>query len=170
MIGALGMVMPAQGAPPAELAEAARRDGKAMYDAFRKGRLDEFASYTYPGLIKQAGGKKKMIEVLEKGLADMAREGFRFVSGVVSPPIQIVKAGSEIHALLPLEQVMSAPGGQLNLAGHLIGISADGGKTWTFIDSGKLTAGNIRQILPNYNPELKLPPKTEPKFVPVPKK
>ena len=156
----------AMGAPPREVMEAARRDGHAMYEAFRRGRLDEFAAYTYPAVVKQMGGKQKMLEMLEKGLADMAKEGFRFVSGVVLPPTQIVKAGPEFHALLPLKQVMSAPGGELTMTGHLLGISADGGKTWTFIDSAKLTPGNVRQILPNYNPELKLPPKTEPKFVP----
>jgi hypothetical protein len=158
--------VPAVSAPSREVAEAARRDAHAMYEAFRKGKLDEFAAYTYPGLLKMAGGKQKMVEMLEKGLADMAKEGFRFVSGVVAPPTQVVKAGSELHALLPLKQVMSAPGGELNLAGHLLGISADGGKTWTFIDSAKLTAATVRQILPNYNPELKLPPASEPKFVP----
>jgi hypothetical protein len=157
---------PAASAPAREVAEAARRDANAMYDAFRRGKLDEFAAYTYPGLLKMAGGKQKMVEMLEKGLADMAKEGFRFVSGVVSPPTQVVKAGAELHALLPMKQVMSAPGGELNLASHLLGISSDGGKTWTFIDSAKLTPANVREILPIYNPELKLPPRTEPKFVP----
>ena len=136
-----------------------------MYDAFRKGRLDAFVSYTYPAVVKQMGGKEKMIALLQKGRADMEKEGFRFVSGGVASPVQIVKAGAEIHALLPLTQVLAAPGGELHLTGHVLGISSDGA-AWTFIDSGNLTPDTVRELLPKFNPELKLPPKTEPKFVP----
>jgi hypothetical protein len=45
-------------------------------------------------------------------------------------------------------------------------LRSDGGKTWTFTDAEKLTAENVRQVFPNYNPRLKLPGKVEPKFVP----
>jgi hypothetical protein len=138
----------------------------AMYEAFRKGRLDEFASYTHPALIKQMGGKDKLVNLLRKGLEDMAKEGFRFLSARVGPPIQVVQAGSDLHALVPLSQVMSAPGGELHLSGHLLGVSSNDGQSWTFIDTGKLTPGDIRQLLPTFNPELKLPPRSEPKFVP----
>ncbi len=153
-------------ASPAETAEAARREGGAMYEALRLGRLEAFAGYTYPGVVKQMGGKAEMVAVLRKGIADMADQGFRFVSGKVSPPVQIVKAGKEVHALLPMAQVLSAPGGELHLSGHLLGVSADGGKTWTFIDTAKLTPEEVREVLPTFNTELKLPRKTDPKFIP----
>jgi hypothetical protein len=47
----------------------------------------------------------------------------------------------------------------------VLGISSDGA-AWTFIDTGNLTPETVRELLPKFNPELKLPPKTEPKFVP----
>ena len=160
------LAAPVMGASPQEMGESARRAGNAMYDAFRKGRLDEFVSYTYPGLIKLMGGKEKMVEVLQKGLAEMAEQGFRFLSGKVGVPTQVVKAGPEIHALLPMSQIMSAPGGELHVESHMVAVSSNGGQTWTFIDTGKMTPENIRTVLPNFNPELKLPRKSEPKFVP----
>ena len=61
---------------------------------------------------------------------------------------------------------MTAPGGELHLEGYLLGVSGDGGKTWTFLDAEKLTAANVRQVLPSYDPRLKLPEKKQPKFVP----
>ena len=154
------------GAPSTEMSEAATRDGNAMYEAFRKGHLEEFVSYTYPALVEQMGGKEEMIADLKKGRADMADNGFRFVSGTVAPPIQIVQAGSQLHAVLPLRQILAAPRGELHVAGHLLGVSSDGGKTWTFIDTVEMTPDNVRQVLPDFNPELELPPKTEPQFVP----
>jgi len=154
------------GATSTEMSDAATRAGNAMYDAFRKGRMEEFVSYTYPTLVEQMGGREEMIADLKKGRADMADNGFRFVSCTVAPPIQIVQAGSQLHAVLPLKQVLAAPRGELHVAGHLLGVSSDGGKTWTFMDAVEMTPETVRQVLPDFNPELELPPKTEPTFVP----
>jgi hypothetical protein len=146
--------------------DAAVRDGNAMYEAFRDGDLDRFASYTYSGLIQVLGGKERMLELLRKGEADMAAEGYRFTSGHVAAPTEVLTAGPELHALLPLTQVLTAPGGELHVQGHLLGISADGGKTWTFIDTGRLTPENVRQVVPNFNPGLRLPGKAQARFIP----
>lgn len=154
------------GAPSTEMSEAASRDGNAMYEAFRKGHLEEFVSYTYPALVEQMGGKQEMIAHLKKGRADLADQGYRFVSCEVAAPIQIVQAGTAFHAVLPLTQVLAVPKGKLHVAGHLLGVSSDAGKTWTFMDTVEMTPESVRQVLPDFNPELKLPPKTEPKFVP----
>jgi hypothetical protein len=146
--------------------DAAKRDGNAMYQAFHQGDLERFAAYTYPGLLKLLGGKQKMVATVKKGLSDMAADGARFKSATVGAPTQLVPVGAELHAMLPLNQVMTVPGGELHLEGHLLGVSSDGGKTWTFIDAEKLTAENVRKVLPNYDPRLEIPPKKEPKFVP----
>jgi hypothetical protein len=163
-----GALLPgrAVAAPSAAMAEAARRDGNAMYEAFRRGRLAEFAAFTYPAVVEQMGGKQKMVALLEEGLAEMKGQGYRFVSGKVRAPVQMVEAGAQIHALLPLEQILTAPGGELHLTGHLLGISGDGGKRWTFIDTAKLTPQSVREVLPQFNEELRLPRPSEPKFVP----
>jgi hypothetical protein len=147
-------------------AAAAMRDGNAMYEAFRRGDLERFASYTYPGLLEALGGKEHMIGLLEEGRAKMAAEGFSFTAGQVGAPLKIVEAGAELHALLPLVQTLTAPGGELQVKGHLLGISADAGKTWTFIDTERLTPDNVRQLVPSFNPALELPGKAKPRFVP----
>ena len=47
----------------------------------------------------------------------------------------------------------------------LFGVSDDGGKKWTFIDTAKLTPENVHQIVPIYDARLKLPKKKEPVLV-----
>jgi hypothetical protein len=98
----------------------------------------------------------------------MKAEGYRIVSNSVGAPLAIVKAGDELHAILPQEQVIeiAAKRGELRAPGHLLGASSDGGKTWRFIDAAPLTADNVRQVFPNFNPKLKLPAKAQPTFVP----
>jgi hypothetical protein len=147
--------------------ENARRDAAAMSEAFVKGDYETFTRYMYPRMFELAGDKKQLIEVLKRGLADMKAQGFRFLSSSVKAPKEIIKAGDELTTLVPQEQVIDVPAkhGELHALGYLIGVSRDAGKTWTFIDASGATQGTLKQILPNYNPKLKIPPKAEPKFV-----
>jgi hypothetical protein len=145
--------------------EAARRDARAMYDAFHSGDLERFASYTDPGLLKAMGGKQKAIATIEEGRPKMAADGYRFESAEVGEVTQLVEAGAELQAMLPLNQVMTTPVGEVHLSGHVLGVSRDGGKTWTFIDAETLTPQNIQLVLPTYDPRLKLPGREKPKLI-----
>jgi hypothetical protein len=156
------------GEPVKDARANAQRDATAMSKAFLAGDFETFANYAYPNMVKLAGGRKKLIDTLKKGMAEMKGEGFRFLSSTVGPPTELVKAGNELHAILPQQQVIevAAKHGELHGMGHLIGVSSDSGKTWTFIDAAGATPETIRQVLPSYNPKLKVPPRTQPTFVP----
>jgi hypothetical protein len=78
---------------------------------------------------------------------------------------QLVEAESDLQVVLPLNQVMTVPGGEVHMSGAVLGISNDRGKTWTFIEAEKLTPENVRLVLPTYDPRLKLPARKEPKFI-----
>ena len=166
-VGLMVAASPAARAEPARSpGDAAKVEANAMSQALLKGDFEGFASYTHPAMIKMAGGKKKLIEMLQRALADMKTEGLRIVSVSAGAPLAIVKAGDELHAILPQEQVLDVPAkrGELRAPGHLLGVSRDGGKTWKFLDAAGLTPETVRQYLPNYNPKLTLPPRVEPKF------
>jgi len=145
--------------------EAARCDAQAMYQAFREGDLERFASYTYPGLLKLFGGKLKLIANIEKERPKMEAQGLRIVSVEVGAVTQLVEAESDLQVMLPLNQVMTVPGGEVHMSGFLLGVSNDRGKTWTFIEAEKLTPENVRLVLPTYDSRLKLPARKEPKFI-----
>lgn len=145
--------------------EAARRDGAAMYVALHDGDLERFASYTYPGLVKLFGGKLKMIATIEKARPNLEAKGLRMESAEVGAVTQFVETNGQLQVMLPLNQVVTVPEGEIHLSGSLLGISDDRGKTWTFIDAEKLTSENVRLVLPTYDPRLKLPERKEPQFV-----
>ena len=150
-------------------AQAAKRDATAMTQAFMKGDLETFASYTDPAMLKAAGGKPQLIEFLKKGVAQMQSEGFRFKSSSVKAPREIIKAGTELQALLPQKQILDAfeKNGELHSTGHLLGISRDGGKSWTFLDASSAPADQLRKIVPTLSTKLKLPGRQQPPtFVP----
>ena len=162
---AVSSVPPSTAAAARVAKEAARRDATAMYVAFLDGDLDRYASYAYPGLLKLFGGKLKLIATIEKERPSMEAKGLRIESAEVGAVTQLVETKSELQAILPLTQVMTVPGGEVHMPGSLLGISEDRGKTWTFMDSSKLTSENVRQVLPTYDPRLKLPGPKEPKFI-----
>ena len=146
--------------------KAARRDATAMGEAFLRGDLERFASYTDPGLLKMFGGKQKLIATIEAGLPKMAAGGISLKSTEIGEVTQFVEAEGQLQATLPRDQLMTMPGGEVHLLGYLIGVSRDGGKTWTFMDAEKVTPENVRMVLPTYDPRLKLPGRVEPRFVP----
>lgn len=95
----------------------------------------------------------------------MKAQGTRFKSANAGEPVQIVRAGQDLLTIVPVKQVMIVPEGELHISSHLLGVSSDNGKSWTFVDTAKLTPENVRSVLPHFNPELKLPPKQRPTLV-----
>jgi hypothetical protein len=148
-------------------AEADARDATSMFQAFIGGDLDTFAAFTYPAVVTMAGGKDGMKAILAKGLTDMRAQGFAFVSVSVDKPTRVLKAGNELHAVLPMEIVIKTPQGNLHAPSYLIGVSQTKGKTWTFVDTDKLQDKATRdRLFPRYNQALEIPPKKQPWIVP----
>jgi hypothetical protein len=162
---ALAMVAtPARGEPAKTPGEAARRDANAMLFAFLKNDVDTYVSYAHPKVIEKMGGKEKLIASLHKGFESMRADGHHLVKAAAGSPLQIVKAGDELHAVLPLQEVINVPAkrGEIHMPGHLVGVSRDGGKTWKFFNATALSKEAVRQYLPNYNDKLKLPARKRP--------
>jgi hypothetical protein len=118
-------------------------------------------------MIKMAGGKQKLIEVLQNSLAGMKAEGYRIVSTTAGAPLTILKVGDELQAILPVAQVIDVPAkhGELHSKSAMLGTSRDGGKSWRFMNVDGLTREDIKQVVPTLSPKLKVPAHTEPTFV-----
>jgi hypothetical protein len=146
---------------------AAKRDGNAWSLAMLTGDFDTLVNYTHPALVQRSGGKDKLIGKLRKASDNMRAEGYRIVESSVAEPLQIVRAGDEMHAVLPLKEVIvRAKHGELHSSGYLLGVSRDDGRTWKFINGSALTEKDVREMLPNYNRKLRLPAHNQPTFVP----
>lgn len=137
---------------------------KAMTDALIAKDYKTFVRFVYPKVIKLGGGEENMIKLLESGMETLKNQGFTFKSCSVGTLTKLVKAGSEFHALVPQQIIIETKTGTLLSNSFLLAISADAGKTWKFIDLAKVTDENVKQLLPNYNAELKIPEKQPPIF------
>jgi hypothetical protein len=65
---------------------------------------------------------------------------------------------------VPSKIEMTAPGGKLIVSSYLIGISAEDGSSWTFVD-GSVSPEERKKIIPNLPITLKPPDPQKPRFV-----
>jgi hypothetical protein len=132
--------------------------------ALVKGDYDRVVDLTYPVIVEKLGGRTKMIRLLKSGREEMKSKGFDFRSVTVQAPAALIQSEPDVFAIVHTSVEMSVPRGKLTQKSFLIGISADKGKSWTFIDGVNLDAKKIKQILPRFPENTKLPDKQKPIF------
>jgi hypothetical protein len=159
----LGLCLPAFAAEdkPDRLARA-KADEAAQ--ATIKGDFDKLLDLTYAEIIKRGGGREKMLAHMKAQVKDWKTKGYEFRSAKVGETSQVVAGGDKLFAVVPLTLEIKLPDGTLTLSSFLLGISADKGKTWTFINGDKAHDEEIQTWLPDLPPSLKLPDKSKPVF------
>lgn len=121
------------------------------------GDYPTLVKHTYPKVVEMMGGGEKMIAMVKRGRADLEAQGIKIDTSMVRDPSATVKAGDEIHCLIPQTVILNIPNGKVRSENYLIGISQDGGKHWYFIDTAQITMANVKDVLPNYNMDLIIP-------------
>ncbi|SHE59077.1 hypothetical protein [Pedobacter caeni] len=65
---------------------------------------------------------------------------------------------------IPQHSSINVPGGYVTSTSPLMGISGDGGKTWTFISAGNMGKAELKQLFPKFNHDLVLEKASTPVF------
>jgi hypothetical protein len=137
-----------------------KQQATLMAQSMTKGDYKGIVDYTYPKAVQMAGGKEKMTVMIGTAMQQMKAAGISFESITVGTPGKFYKAGKEIHCLLPETIVMTSSKGRMAMHSNLLAVSGDGGKSWSFLDMNNSTADKVKQLIPNFNPALKIPPAT----------
>lgn len=146
--------------------ERIRKGAEENSAALAAGDYDRVVDFTYPKVVEMIGGRKKMIEILRRLAEDMKSHGTAILGADVSEPKEVVASGSKRFAIIPTVVRMKVPEGTLRSKGFLLGISADEGKTWTFIDGAGITKEKLALVLPEFPPQLTLPSREPPVLEP----
>jgi hypothetical protein len=145
--------------------QVAKRQADEVAQATIKGDFKKLAELTYPKVIEMIGGRERMIEKMEEWQKDMKAKGYAFRSAKVEDALPLVAGGLEVFTVVPFTLEMKAPTGKATMKSFLLGISADKGKTWTFVDgSGISNREMAKKLLPNLPATLQLPKKEKPVF------
>lgn len=145
--------------------QAAGAQAQKAADATLAGDWETLINLTHPKIVELAGGRAKMLELLETQMGQMKKDGIVLKESAAGTPTQIAEAESTLYSVVPTRNVIEVPQGTLISNSYLIGASSDGGEHWTFIDSSP-GSERIRQIFPELPDSLELPEKEQPAFQP----
>jgi len=135
---------------------------KEITDAFTNEDYQKVLELTYPKVIETGGGREKMMATMQKEIKGMESEGVGVLSTTPGSPTNFVRDAGSIYAVIPITLKMKAQDGVFQTEGTLIGISSDGGATWTFIDAAGKDDPDLKVLSPNVLDKLKLPPDKPP--------
>jgi hypothetical protein len=141
-----------------------KRQANVLAQAMIAGDYKTIINHTYPKAIQMSGGKENMINVVSKGMDQMKAQGMIFESATVGTPGKFYKAGKEIHCLIPETLVIKLPSARVATHSHILAISADGGKNWSFLDVNSANHDKLKMLLPNLNPAMVIPKSTTEKL------
>ena len=117
---------------------------------------------TYPKVIEMAGGREKMLAAMNKELKEMESEGVVLLSSTSGAPTQFMHDSGSIYAVVPNTLKVKAQDGIFQTDGSMIGISADSGANWTFIDASGKDRSELKKLIPGVADKLNLPPAKAP--------
>lgn len=151
------------GADDGMLKKTAMAQVESMNKALLKGDYATIADLTHPKVVAMNGGRDKMIADMERTMKAIKEQGIEFVSAIPSAPTNPVNAGSEVFLVVPFKYELKTPMGKLTQETFVIGVTADDGKSWKFVN-GDLDPKVVRDSLPNLPKDFKLPERQMPKL------
>jgi len=168
----LSLIFLASIATPAladETTDLIKQEAEKCTKALLAADTDEVVRYSHPRLIEKMGGKEAMVEKFKKGVEDMRAHGVIIEKGTIGEPEKPVKADAWLVSLVPQTLVAKVQGNRVEKQTHIIGISEDGGKKWTFIDVGERSEAQLLEVFPELKGKLKLPEPKKPVVTPAEK-
>ncbi|MDG2014943.1 MAG: hypothetical protein P8J33_15670 [Pirellulaceae bacterium] len=162
----LALVFPAilfaQDSKDAEILKQVKNQAQMMVDATLKGNYETVVKLTYPPALETIGGIEKAIEVVKAQMAQMKEGGMKIVSFKLGDLKEIARTAEMAFVIIPTNTEMTIPQADVTAVSYLLGISADNGKTWSFVDGAALDPQP--KWLPKLPENFKLPASTPPKI------
>ena len=130
--------------------------GKAILD----GHTDRAVALTFPTLVNLAG-RDRIVEAMQASARGTAE--FKTLAITCQAPTQHSSAGGLDLALVPTLATVSTPQGLLFQPQHDLAISADHGRSWTFLLLAPgATPDTLRRLLPGGIGDMALPAAQQP--------
>lgn len=109
----------------------------------------DFVSYTYQPVVKMAGGKEKMVKLIQKSFDDMGKQGMSVTNCSIGKPGKIVRAKGELQC--PINEIIE--------------MTIPNGKNWTFLDTHNKDLKTLQVTIPNLSNQLVIPAPKEPEVI-----
>ncbi|GGH02460.1 hypothetical protein [Mucilaginibacter phyllosphaerae] len=141
-----------------------KKQAQRFASASFNGDFKTVTDLTYPKLVALSGGRDEMQKLISERIEGLKKQGIIQFSGSVGSPGKFYKAGTQIHCLLPETIILKMFNGHYVSRSYLLAISNDMGKSWAFMDVGKMPPEVLYKLLPDYNDNLVIPTPGKPMF------
>ena len=150
---------PARGTADATHTERIKQQAQELCDAMLSADYDKAVKLTYPKLVELMGGRTNFIAAVRNAMSQTQSAQFRIESVTVGEPRDLIQVKTEKYVIVPTTMKMKVPEGLLVGEAFMIGISSDGGRNWTFVDSGgrSMDKTQLMVLFPSAAEKLRLP-------------
>ena len=152
--------------------ERVKVQAQELSDAVLKADYARAADLTYPRLIELIGGRAKFISAMDEEMKQVQSDVFRIESIAVGEPRDVIEVEGQIYAIVPTTMKMKVIEGTLVGEAFMIGVSADRGQNWTFVDSGSSSMDTkmLKTLFPSAAEKLRIPEVKRPMLYRTPDK
>jgi hypothetical protein len=131
----------------------AQRDAQRLVSCMTAFDATCAAELTYSKFLEQHGVTQETLllsaDRLNRQLRSADAHFVRFVLATATEPFS---GDGNDYLFVPYVQVLEVRGKVAESRAYFIGISADKGKSWKFVDGVRVTQQNIRMIIPSFGP------------------
>ena len=146
--------------------EGCRNAAKACGDAVMSRRNEQVIDCMPGEALAFYGGRAAVLAALIRGTGQMADKGISIENVELGVPSKLVPAKDKLFAVVPQSVTMKGPAGRLRTHTFLVGVSADGGGSWKFVNGAALTREKLAKMFPMVPDEFTLPEVLPPERLP----
>ena len=148
-------------AEDATIKKTAKAKAEECQNALIKGDYEKYADLSHSVVVAAGGGRQKMVEGMAAEMKKIRAMGTEFKSVKVFDATDPVAAGKVLYICVPFTFEIATSTNRVAVKSALLGISDNGGKTWTFVDA---LAGreSLKKSFPDLPEKLEIPTKEPP--------
>jgi hypothetical protein len=146
----------AAGADDKDLKKAVKGLVEKMQAATLKDDFETVIDMTHPKAVEQLGGREKALATTKTVMKQLKDGGLAIKALSAGEPGEPARGEKELYVVVPTKIEMTAAKGKVNGTGFILGVSADDGKTWKFVD-GAPGPDTVRKMFPGIPKALELP-------------
>jgi len=128
-----------------------------LLEAVRTGEAITVVNLTHPKVHELAGGREKMLSLLTETFRSAKAAGHKLDKVVIGKPSALGRDGEQVFLFVPYIGVSSNKERSTTIEAFYLGISADSGQTWRFVDGSRMDQNNIKLFIPSYSGTPPLP-------------
>jgi hypothetical protein len=160
----LGLILLPGALSAQDLRPGIKREASRCAAAWQREDYNTMVAYLPSRVIQQSGGRGAMVRELKAQFAQARDYGAESLEIIPGPPSSPKPIGKWLTSILPLTAVLHGPHLDLIQETHVLALSIDAGKHWSFLLLHQTTQEQLNAWFPEFTGRLFMPKDPEPRL------